>query len=265
MSTDTDLMQWKKIDSFTPFFKKIASKNDDYELGLAYSVRLSGEESFLLSYNPRRRTRGFRNKIIDVLAAFDLPVEGVMEADGFLAPDECSWVLGLEQGSTKELRATVYIEEVADFLSPMRFDGLIEQLSGRFSLASIEIPKTGKPYIVALDIHPDGLRHLKVYTYVDQAGALTSHKVLPDLFLDDTAPRLIQSRSGCSGEKVYRCYPYLETDTPEAWAHWRQCAEQYGFDATPFEPMPITSIGARYIGKQLHSFSLYGCVVRPKG
>jgi hypothetical protein len=258
-------MRWKKIEAFAPFFKQIASKADDYELGLAYSARLSGEESFLLSYNPRRRTKRFRTKILDTLSAFGLPTEAVIEADEALEPEECSWVLGLEHGSNRDIRATVYIEEVADYLASSRLTKLLDSLNNRYSLQPVELPEIGKPYILALDIHQDGLRYLKLYSYVQPKESLATKPNIPHSLLDESAPRLVQRRSGCTGQKVYRCYPYLDSDTPDAWEHWQAIAYEYGLDSLPFENMPITSIGARYEGDLIQAFSIYGCVVRPKG
>jgi hypothetical protein len=219
----------------------------------------------LVGINRRRRTKRFRTKILETLAAFKLPVEAVVEADQFLGPQECSWVLGLEHGSNQEIRATVYIEEVADYLTSARLSRLIDSLNTRYSLPPVDLPEVGKPYILALDIHSDGLRHLKLYAYVQPDETFTTTSAIPNSLLDASAPRLLQRRSGCSGQKVYRCYPYLESDTPEAWTHWRRIADEYGLEASPFEAMPITSIGARYVGEKVQAFSLYGCVVRPKG
>ena len=254
-------MNWKSITPFVPFFQRIYSPKDDYELGLAYSVGKSGAEQFLLSYNPRRRSVDFRKKILSVFRHFGFPISALIPIFDAIAAHECSWVLGIEQGKT--LRATLYIEEISFFLSTPRFSKLMHTLCRTYGLRAPVVPKYGTPYILAIDIHPTGISHIKRYHYIDSSETTQGLKRSPHML---NKPLLIQTRSECLHEKIYACYPYLDGATPQAWEDWSSLATQHGFSTQPFESMPITSLGIRFCDAHMPQvFSLYGCLVVPKG
>ena len=249
-------MNWKNITPFVPFFQKISDPSDDYELGIAYSSNVSGQESFLLSYNPRIRNRAFRIKIGKTFRYFGFPLEPLHLLDGLFLPHQCSWVLGLEQGKT--LRTTIYIEELSQFISDDRLQHIVNVLGKKWNLPPLTPPAIGKPYILAVDIQSTGIQFLKQYNFVPFAER---HSPVPQ---QHNKPLLIQTRSGCPQEKIYSCYPYLQSETPEAWNDWNHLAQQYKLNPQPFEQMPITSLGIRLTDTP-DTFCLYGCVVRPKG
>ena len=249
-------MNWKNIEPFVPFFQKISNPTDDYELGIAYATNTKGQESFLLSYNPRKRTRAFRKKIITTFRHFGFPIEPVLDLYKLILPHECSWVIGLEYGKT--LRTTIYIEELSQFFTPTRLTQLIDFLQKKWNIPPLSAPKFGNPYILALDIQPTGIQYLKQYNFLPNPQNIQ--------LIDEQKgkPLLIQTRSGCPQQKIYACYPYLQSPTPNAWEDWQSLSTQYNLNPKPFDKMTITSIGIRF-DPNPNVFGLYGCVVQPKG
>ena len=254
-------MNWKNITSFVPFFQKIHSPKDDYELGIAFSVGLDGQEQFLLSYNPRRRSLDFRKKMLSLFRYFGFPIQVLALLFESIHVHECSWVIGIEQG--RSLRMTIYIEELSFFLSQQRLALLIQDLCTFGALPTVSIPKYGEPYILALDLQKRGIQYIKRYHFLSSSIPAIESRLLLE---QRGKPLLLQTRSGCSKEKIYACYPYLDGATPQAWQDWRNLACRYQFSVQPFENMPITSLGVRFsVYREPQVFSLYGCVVSPKG
>ena len=169
------------------FFRALAREDEPYELGLAHT---EPGDSWLVSYNPRRRDSDFRQRALRALGAQGLPVEVVEELFSRLKPEQCSTVVGLEL-SPGQRSATVYVEELDRFGLDHDF---INDLSGL-------IPTTGgQPYILAVDL--PSLRW-KAYGLHERAPGL-----LPELE-GPGAAAWIEQRCSHGGLKLYRCFDYF--------------------------------------------------------
>lgn len=255
----------------------LVDEGEPYELGLALSV--SGDRrGVLLSYNPRTRARA---RMLRALAAHGLPVAPVRAAFSWVAEDRCSSVLGLEWvggGAVEDgVEATVYLEELARFWDAVGVQRLTERVA-----RAVDQPvpdwgdDPGHPYILALDLEPDGVVALKTYRWTasvpdDLAALFPGEEAASGWILQRKHPGVRTSdfrfsRRTAPPLKVYKTFAY-ETGAGGEAAVAELCS-LLGAEEPVVQAMagvPMTSIGLRLGDRGVETVTGYWCLERGGG
>jgi len=255
---------------------------DPYELGFALAMG-EGGTSALLSYNPRRRGGGARQRMLLALAAQDLPLAPARAAFAWLPEVRASTVLGLEW-RRQGVDATLYLEELS---SGFDAAGVQRQTARVAEALGLPVPDWGAdggdPYILAVDLTRSGVTALKTYRQ-----AATVPEDLAALF-DDAEPAngwILQRRhpagAGAVGDavadgstrplKVYKTFAYeAGGGGAGAAAEARAALARFG-DQGIVGPVTdllagcrVTSIGLRLGAVGVVSATAYWCLERGAG
>lgn len=211
----------------------LVAAGETYELGLALTLAPGARPSAQLYFNPRRRTRAFRERVQTVLAGFSFDVDWLKAVDELVPPEAVSTVLGFDVDRAGPTSGTLYLEEI-ERLSGGQADSTLPALAAALGLSlGSEADRIGGPYIWAVDFGARGALRLKVYRSVAaSAGPAVEEEVrrVTGARHDESSPGLdvlfgagpcsgymVQRAYGADGgvlrHKVYRCLPYESAAT----------------------------------------------------
>lgn len=267
----------ERLDTDAPlaFARAICAAVEPYELGLAISIgRRNGHDGALLSYNPRVRGSGARQRMLAELARHGIDPAPARLAFELVPDARASTVLGIEWRAPVPGRppvppsATLYLEEVSRFFSPRE---AARRMRAFARLAGVELAgEVGRPgplYIWAIDLNATGVTAFKVYRLAEgtqSSGVRAATRVHTNgplapsvdqlLFAGSPASAFIVQKRHAPGRpaplKVYKCHPYqrpgidLTAARHEVW----QAVQRHGstLEHSAFAELPPTSLGLRF-------------------
>lgn len=206
---------------------------ESYELGLALTFASDAPPAAQLYYNPRRRTRAFREQARTVLAGFGFETSWLEVVDHVVPPEAVSTVLGFDVDRAAPVHGTLYFEEIDRRLGPRAVSALHELTEGLGLAVGAEADRIGVPYIWAVDFDARGLCRLKLYRSVPADARRALEDEVRRVTGADGASRppsleVLFGAGPCSGymiqraydprgeiqrHKVYRCHAYERGST----------------------------------------------------
>lgn len=209
----------------------LAAAAETYELGLALTLAPDAPPAAQVYFNPRRRTRAFRQRARTTLEEYAFDAAWLDVVDALVPAEAVGTVLAFDVDRAGPTSGTLYLEEIAR-LPDAQVDATLREVAASLGLSvDAEHGRVGAPYIWAIDFEARGAVRLKVYraaaagakqSVEEEArhviGSLLPSPTVDVLFGDGPCSGYMVQRAYGAGpevlrHKVYRCYPYEHAST----------------------------------------------------